>query len=279
MMKAARGSILATASITNKSENQDAHTVLCGNCSAVFIADGMGTFSHARQAANTVMERFKAFAEQQRTPAANDSIRAMFKDAGQALVDLANGMAATTFEGGGLFGTTAIVVFDTEDEIVVAYVGNGAVWHIRSDFQLFSEPHPFPWNAVNILNPHTVPEFGKEALQRYLSDEDGTGTWEPSIIRLVKDRAQGDIIMACTDGIHSADQVRIGRNDKGLWLRYEERLALFYRRLAGFLKGPEVPASDALRTLLDGYLEEVKGGLDDDATLGVLVTAAALHAR
>lgn len=270
---------MASASVTTKSENQDAHALLQGITSAVFVADGIGSFSHARQAAEQVVERFKTFAQQDEPPATNKSIRAMFKDAADGLMTLAKEAVGDASEESDRFGTTAIAVFDTEDEIVIAYVGNGAVWHIRGDFHLFTDPHPFPWNAVNILNPHTVPESGKEALQRYLSDEDTIVKWDPSIIRLAKDRQQGDIIMVCTDGIHSADQVRMGRNEKGLWLRYEEHLALFYRRLATFLREGSDPTSAGLHDLLVAYLEETKGGFDDDATIGVLVTSAVLQGR
>lgn len=279
MTDALKGSLLASASTTNKSENQDAHGSLTGNPSALFITDGIGSFSHARDAAEQVIERFKAFVQRCEAPTTNESIRAMFKDATEGLVAAAKEKADSTPGGSDRYGTTAIAVFDTVDEIVVAYVGNGAAWHIRSDFHLFSDPHPFPWNAVNVLNPHTVPEAGKEALQRYLSDEEGASKWNPSILRIIKDREQGDIIMVCTDGIHSADQVRIGRNEKGLWLRYEERLALFYRRLAALLHGNQEPTTDALQALVESYLDEVKGGLDDDATMGVLVTSAVLQAR
>ena len=164
MIDAFKGSLLASASTTNKSENQDAHGSVTGNPSALFIADGIGSFSRAREAAAHVIERFKVFVQQCPEPSSNENIRAMFKDAAESLAALAKEDVVDAKGDINRYGTTAIIVFDTEDEIVLAYVGNGAAWHIRPNFRSF-KVHP-PWSAVNILNPHTVQESGKEALER-----------------------------------------------------------------------------------------------------------------
>lgn len=277
--KAGRG-IVATASITNKAENQDAHSEFEGFWPAIFVADGIGSFTYPRQSAECVVQRCKVFGEGLQAPLGNDDLRTLFKQATEDLKELKVQLGRQDVEDQDLFGTTCIAAFEDEEEIVIAYIGNGAIWHIRGGFHVFDEPHPFPWTAVNLLNPHTVPENGKEALQRYLTSDDDSSKSDPSIVRITKDRQQGDIVMICTDGIHSADQVRIGRNEKGLWLRYEERMVAFYKDLALLLRsGAKEATKDDLQVMLKGYLERMKAEFDDDATLGVLVTERALYCK
>lgn len=275
MIETVKGSILASASTTTKSENQDAHGTLTGKPSALFIADGIGSFRHAREAAQKVIERFTAFVQGCEAPSTNENIRAMFKDASESLVSLAKVDLLDATEESNRYGTTAIALFDVEEEIVLAYVGNGAAWHIRPNFKSFKgQP---PWSAVNMLNPHTVQELGKEALERYLSDEPDSKKYEPSIIRIVKDHHQGDIVMVCTDGIHSADQQRMGRvpNDPVLWIRHNDRMSTFYEEIAALLGSDETMSQDRLRRAAERFLERVRSSLDDDATIGVLITPEA----
>ena len=55
-----QNSVIATATITNKSENQDCKGEFdCENFNAIFIADGLGTFKYAKQSSERVVDFFK----------------------------------------------------------------------------------------------------------------------------------------------------------------------------------------------------------------------------
>ncbi|MCX6294839.1 MAG: PP2C family serine/threonine-protein phosphatase, partial [Bacteroidetes bacterium] len=176
-----------------------------------------------------------------------------------------------------LFGTTAITVFETENKIFIAYVGNGAIWHIRGSYSVFTSPYLFPWNAINLLNPHTLPENGKEALYRLFTDKNDFNECIPTVIEISKDEEFGDIILICTDGISSADQAKAGKNEKGIYVKYESSILKFYEYLSAFFKSPESYSQKDLSGTLNKYLEELKPTFDDDATIGVLITKEALN--
>ncbi len=268
-------SIAAAATITNKTENQDAHGVGDVPYPALLVADGMGSFQYAKQASDEVIESLSVCIKQHSGPVSNDDIRSWFKKAHEALHTRRINLEGTVQHAADRFGTTAVIAIETDEELVLAYVGNGAAWHIRPNIKLFTTQPP--WTAMNVLNPHTVPQDGKEVLERYLSDEEDPYRREPSIIRIQKDRRAGDIIMLCTDGIHSADQQRMGRNEKGLWVRYDERMSIFFKKLPPFIEAGSDGAQERLQELLNSYLEEVRDGLDDDATIGVLLTRETFH--
>ena len=84
--------------------------------------------------------------------------------------------------------------------------------------------------------------------------------------------------MICTDGVHSADQQRMGRipNDPVLWIRHNDRMSRFYEEMTALLDSKETMTQDSLRTASERFLERVKSSLDDDATIGVLVTPEVL---
>jgi hypothetical protein len=97
---------------------------------------------------------------------------------------------------------------------------------------------------------------------------------------LEKDPEYGDIVMICTDGIYSSDQVNIGRTKDGsTWFKIEQPLLRFVAALDSFFAGSSVLTDDTLRRALDGYLAQLHADdlLDDDASLGVIVTAPALR--
>jgi hypothetical protein len=129
----------------------------------------------------------------------------------------------------------------------------------------------------NILNPHTIPENGKEALYRLISDNTNFSECIPSIIELEKDDEYGDIIMICTDGIYSGDQIKVGKNDKGTWLKYEPLMLKFFEYMAHFFKNNQLYNKESIEQIIKQYLEEIKPMLDDDATIGVLISSKTLN--
>jgi len=275
-------SVIATATNTSKSENQDNKGEFEGNnFNSIFIADGLGSFKYPKIASERVIDFFKAQAEELNSSNAkghHPKFAEVFRLAKQKLIDFASEAVKDEERNEpNLFGTTAITVFETEEKISVAYTGNGAVWHIRGNFNEFPDAYQFPWNAINYLNPHTTPEEGKEALYKLISNTPDFSESVPSIIEFEKEKSIGEIIMICTDGIYSADQVKVGKNDKGVWVRYETSMLKFFEYLKHFFKTNTHYSKESLEETLKLYLEELKPTLDDDATIGIIITKEVLN--
>lgn len=271
-------SIIATATNTNKSENQDFKAEFeTAGFEAMFIADGLGSYKYAKRSSERVVN---FFLNEVRT---TENISALnftelFKKAKQKLIEFANELTTEEEKAEeNLFGTTAISIIEVENKIKIAYVGNGAIWHIRGNFNVFPESYLFPWNAVNILNPHTIPEDGKEALYKLISNNNDLKECIPSIIELEKDDEFGDIFMICTDGVYSEDQLKAGKNDKGIWVKYETSMLKFFEHLQHFFKTNPAYLKESLEQIAVQYLEELKPTLDDDATIGILITSKTLN--
>ena len=274
--------VIATATTTNKSENQDcAGEFECEIFSAIFVADGLGTFKHAKKSSERVIDFFKTQASDLNENVEKNSkpkFIETFKKAKEKLIDFANeNLNEEDKNEQNLFGTTAITVFQTDEKITVAYVGNGAIWHIRGNFNEFPDAYLFPWNAVNYLNPHTIPEGGKEALYRLISNSVDFSECVPTVFEIEKDKSVGDIFMICTDGIYSADQLKAGKNEKGVWVRYEPTMLKFFEYLKHFFKNNQLYNKESVEQTINLYLEELKSTFDDDATLGILITKEALN--
>lgn len=275
-------SVLATATNTSKSENQDNKGEFEGtHFNSIFIADGLGSFKYPRLASERVIDFFKASAKdlnEAKAKGHNPKFSEVFKLAKQKLIDFANeNLKEEEKNEQNLFGTTAITLFETEDKISIAYAGNGAVWHIRGNFNEFPVSYHFPWNAVNYLNPHTIPEQGKEALYRLITNNSDFAECVPSTLEIEKDKSFGEIIMICTDGIYSADQLKAGKNEKGVWVKYETSMLKFFEYLTHFFKTNQHYSKESIEQTLNQYLEELKPTLDDDATIGILITKEVLN--
>lgn len=275
-------SVLATATNTSKSENQDSKGEFEGtHFNSIFIADGLGSFVYPRIASERVIDFFKGRAKELNeinVKVHNPKFNDLFKLAKEKLIGYANeNIKEEDKETQNLYGTTAITIFETDDKISVAYAGNGGVWHIRGNFNDFPAAYHYPWNAVNYLNPHTTSEDGKEALYRLISNSSDFTECVPTSIEIEKDKSVGEIIMICTDGIYSADQVKAGKNDKGVWVRFEPSMLKFFDYLKEFFKVNQYYSKELIEQMLNKYLEELKPTLDDDATIGILITKEALN--
>jgi serine/threonine protein phosphatase PrpC len=272
-------SLIATATITNKSENQDCKGEFEGiNFNALFIADGLGSYKYAKLASERIIDFFLNETKNYQGDIQGIKFLDLYRQAKQKLISFANdAISEEEKQEDNLFGTTLISVLETFDKIRLSYVGNGAIWHIRGNFNEFPSSYLFPWSAVNILNPHTIPENGKEALYRLISDNTNFSECIPSIIELEKDDEYGDIIMICTDGIYSGDQIKVGKNDKGTWLKYEPLMLKFFEYMAHFFKNNQLYNKESIEQIIKQYLEEIKPMLDDDATIGVLISSKTLN--
>jgi serine/threonine protein phosphatase PrpC len=266
-------SLTASSTVTNKQENQDCHFVLSD---ALIVTDGLGSFAHAKTAAEFVASYFKSEISARLEL---DAV-ALFADSKKHLIEIATLEQGEKIQGETPYvqeyGTTAIAVIERINEIICAYVGNGAIWHIRGNFNEFPTPYLFPWNAINYLNPHSIPVNGKEALYRLISNNTEDEEAIPTVIKFSKDDYFGDIIMICTDGVYSADQFDGGTNSKGVWVKYEESMLKFFSELSVFFSTIENFSQQGLQLFVEKYLDSIKANIDDDATIAVLISSQAL---
>jgi len=284
-------SILAICSLANKPINEDACIKLSNenaNFSAVIVADGLGSNGYASNASAFVVQWMQNKLLQLDDVAFIDFFE-FFPLLKHALIahvenfEVENNLSLDRFQN---FGTTLICAIETENEFILAYTGNGSIWHIKGNFNDFSAGRIIPWNSINYLSPHTVEESGREALYKLISPTDNFDEIVPTVIRISKDKNYGDIIMICSDGIFSQDQVRIGKNTTGAWMKIEDCLIDFYPYLNLFFnqknennleydfKDNFTFSEDNLTEIFQQYL--AKGTWDDDATLGIIVSKEAL---
>src|SRR5262249_2604018 len=136
------------------------------------------------------------------------------------------------------YGTTVLCAFETPRSIMLAYLGNGAIFHIRGNFNTFPASQLLPWAAINYLNPHSLSQNGKNVLYKLLSPRGRDGEIIPTVLTLGKDQdVFGDIVLVCSDGIHSYDQTAIGTDDEGrLWISGDETVRLFFESLKLFFE-------------------------------------------
>ncbi|MCC6458909.1 MAG: protein phosphatase 2C domain-containing protein [Saprospiraceae bacterium] len=180
----------------------------------------------------------------------------------------------------GALATTLICALDTDNETIISYVGNGAILHLRGNFNRIPDNHivfKAPWNVSNLLNPHSVWENGNNALYKFISPSAKRQEYAPSVIKMTKDNElYGDIIILCTDGLYSKDQEVIGEDDdRKVWIQQENKLADLYKTIDKFLKKPETEMNnESLQNCLEGFLERAE--VEDDCTLAVIISPQAV---
>ena len=311
--------VLATATLGNKPVNEDACAEVINEAArfnALIVADGLGSYSHADQASAFAVSWLKNRLMLLDDVQALDfqELFSLLKHALIKYVDEFETDSGRALDRNNAFGTTLICAVETPDEYLFGYVGNGAIWHIRAGFNDFSAARLLPWCASNFLNPDTIEENGREALVKLVSASDNFEEVMPTVIRIGKDKSPGDLIMICTDGIYSQDQLRMGKNSTGIWLKIEDSLLEFYTTMDTYFKKlftpipettpapqttenttlplaepaaqvplPEtaeddLPANLTETELLQHFLQRYlkNGSWDDDATLGVLISKEAL---
>jgi serine/threonine protein phosphatase PrpC len=282
---AALGAVTAVATLSLKTVNQDACAVLddaASGIAGVIVADGIGSHFHSElssaaacaamkhslsiRAAESPPDLLSAFSE------ANAQLEA---DLGPLLATLPEGVSPSQ-----AFGTTLLFAGLSSGALHLGYVGNGAIFHLRGDFGDFPPSRILPWTSLNYLNPHTAAADGGPALYKWLSPSANPGQAVPTIMSVTRDLdLRGDVLVVCSDGVYSYDQVPVGLDSSGRpWISGEESMQLLYAELSSFLREGDLTPSTLQRTL-DGYLAKMceRNLVDDDCTIGVVISDTALR--
>ena len=275
--------LAAAATISAKAVNQDAQTVAVNPraaLAAVIVADGLGSNYGAEVASAIVADTIAAWLDML-SPDDDLDLQRLFADAHGRLRNEIEERLETLppdLDWNNAFGTTAICAVEMPNVIACGYVGNGGIFHLRGNFNTFPSSQLLPWNALNVLNPHSISVGGKNVLYKTISPRSKPEDVTPSVVIISKDEVHfGDIVVCCTDGIYSYDQVPIGRDDRQrIWISGEAAMARLYESLARFFDG--VPSREALQASLDDYLASLLAGgfVNDDCTVAVLITEKTL---
>ena len=276
-------SLLAAASRSLKTQNQDACAVVrneTAGLNALLVADGVGSHYGAAEAACVAVEaarRSLLEVSDEAIPRPGDLIRLAQRELAGYVRSLPSLPPGLNADNG--FGTTLLCAVEVDGQILAGYTGNGALIHIRGNFNDFPTSKLAPWSAMNYLNPHSLFRHGRNVLFHIVSPFIHPARYtELSFSK--DDLAFGDLVLLCTDGLCSYDQASMGRDlDQGLtWIQYEPRLLMLLERLNSFLRGGDY-TDDALQQTLEEYLNELveKSMIEDDCTLAVLISARALE--
>ena len=282
-----RESLVAMATDTLKTTNQDSYCkrslAIGGGINILAVADGIGSYSSSEYAshfvADYVVNRLADLIEK----GENVNFSLVFQDAQKGLVEYVKKLFAGSLDSipQNSFGTTLIVGIDYPDRFVAAYVGNGSILHVSSLFSTFTDAVSMPWNAINLLNPHSIEVRVKEALYKFFAYNANLNDVIPSVVEVIKNPSMpGEFFVISTDGLHSADQDVPGMDEAGdMWIPADMRLKHLYDALKTYLLGKEPLTNEGLDATLRRYLSTIKEAklINDDVTLGVVIPQRAIE--
>lgn len=274
-------SLIKIKSISPKIINQDYISIFKNErllINGIIVADGLGSHYLAEKGSEYCVLKLKKILEEY------DECTIDFN---KIYTDILNSLKfeAETNESVGkledkskVLGTTLICIVEFIDKFVISYVGNGSIWHVRGNFTHFSEQRYLPWSAINLLNPHTVEENGKEALYKYFSYESSEDNVIPTTFEISKDnKLYGDIFIVSTDGLDSIDHTPVAKDKEGgLWISGEPKMELLYKKLKSVLIKKSF---DIIDIELESFCNEVKERkmMDDDISFGIIITEQVLN--
>jgi hypothetical protein len=238
----------------------------------LILSDGVGSCAYAKRTAEFIANKAKEILEE-RSALPALSLKDVFQTVHTALLrDIDISKEQDDSIDLTQFGATLIVCVETPSEFLIGYVGNGAIWHIRGNAFEGLGNRILPWGITNLLNPHTMPENGREVLYKYFSSRNDLEMTDPTVLRFGKDDIFGDLLFACTDGVYSSDQVATSRVASGVWSHVDQPLVLFWEKLAVFLDG-NIDESRLNEMMVSYHMELEKSDLvNDDASFGLIVS-------
>jgi serine/threonine protein phosphatase PrpC len=231
----------------------------------VALCDGIGEFKDSGRVAELLVEAIGAEMPENRSEL--------------------DGSVRSTQEGikaGGLVGGTTLLCCyqcgrHASDEVTVAHLGNGAVFHLAGDFHECG-PSQVPYRMHHVVLPH-VDEQG--VLVRHVSHTSGAAELALSETTIRLNAPHGDILLLVTDGITTLEEEMVTRDPSGnLWRLQSTAMQMLLEQLHAFLSVGHDPMSfqAALGHFVASALQGLKesGVLEDDASLGVVVTESVL---
>lgn len=274
-------SYLIERTTSSKVKNEDSLASAINNnlnMKAIIIGDGIGSHYKPDEGSEFCVNSLKNYLQECQSLDELD-FQVLFKKVHQDLQEKYGNITDETIDRSQSYGTTLICAVELRDKYILAYLGNGSIWHIRGNFYKFSPQRYLPWNAINILNPHTVEENGKEALYKFMALDVTEKQIQPSVIEISKDNDLfGDIIILSTDGLYSNDQIPIAKDrEDNIWIAGEKKMELLFNRLKKLAIENQLE-EEKVSESMDEYLKEISDNklIDDDTTFGIFINNIAV---
>lgn len=280
-------SCIAMRSSSNRENNQDAfcqRSISKSNVKVMAVADGIGSAYKAEVGSQFVAAKAVELVLQAIISGKDVNYKEIFAETQKQLHEKVAAEFAKELPSlqSNSFGTTLIVAVDRPESFTVAYVGNGCAYHLFGNVSKFPTDFYVPWNAVNLLNPHTFPDkvSRKESLYKFISYEVLTPEQlVPAIVSVNKCHDTGDIFVIGTDGLDSSDHVMFGKANNAMWQVAKPNIHLLCMELQRLSESAAPVDEGHLGQMLGDFLDAMKtaGQMDDDTTVGIAVSAQALR--
>lgn len=273
-------SICIADTLSYKDENQDAvNSIKMDLFNALVLADGIGSTKHAKEASEAAVYCLTQNL-QNVWNVVPFNLKKIFRKTFDDFCSRIETLHRIRIAGEKEFGTTLLCAVESDDAFRFAYTGNGAILHLKGEFISFRpQQYLLPWCYANLLVPHTLSENGQEALYKYYGYGAGPLQTDPTVLELSKDsNGSGDIIILCTDGILSNDQLAIGKdNSNKLWKEESTAIGMLLNALRKAIEENEELTETILRKVIKEYLKELKAHqlMTDDSSVGIIVSARA----
>lgn len=280
-------SCLAIRSSSNREINQDAFCqkhLSRSNINVMAIADGIGSAYKAEIGSQFVVTKAVELISQ----AIVNGIEVNYKEIFAEIQKQLHQKIATEYVDeipslqSNSFGTTLIVAVDQPEAFTIAYVGNGCAYHLFGNTTKFPANFYIPWNAVNLLNPHTFPDktSKKEALYKFISYEVLTPEQlVPAVVKVNKCHDSGDILVIGTDGLDSSDHILFAKANQAVWQASKTNIHLLCAELQRMSESSSPFDEGHVGQMLGNFMDEMKNAdqMYDDTTVGIIISEQALR--
>lgn len=255
---------VAAAHIAIKKDQDRSLCVAQEQYRLVALCDGIGEFKDSGRVADLLVEAI-------RTELPED--RSQFET---SIRTTQEGIKRDDLQG----GTTLLCCYQSgwpDDEVTIRHLGNGAVLHLAGDFH-DRGPSQVPYRIHHVVLPH-VDEQG--VLVRHVSHNSKAPELALSETKLRLNAPNGDILLLLTDGIATLEEEMVVKDPSGtLWRLQPAALQQILEQLHDFLSvdhGHSSMQAD-LAQFAQTTLQDLKesGVLEDDASLGIVITDAVL---
>lgn len=238
------------------------------------VADGVGSLPESARAAQIAIDLMRRAAQPRAAQPRAATASGAFRCADEQIRRELDGNGATTL----------LTVHAGPDGATVRWVGNGALLLVASSPHTTSTGLPPPGVQVlhtDLLLPHIIFRDGRDVLKHVLG---GSGQVAVETVVLGPSARGPRLLLAVTDGLHSAEQPDVGVSDDGSrWQRQTTALQAILALAGGVLRDAQLTDAlseqdlqDRLQQLLSGLLTARQ--LDDDASVAaVLLPAAQAH--
>lgn len=287
MAEAQEGTSCAAVSDTDRQAeaNQDScRTLIVPNANAkvIAIADGIGSAKYSEVGSKFVTEKAIDLVKQAlEEDVEHIDFHGLFASIQQSLVEMIKKDYADELDSfkPNSFGTTLILGIDLPDKFIAAYIGNGCLYHVSGFFTDFPNSICVPWNAVNLLTPHTIPENGREALYKLFCYQADSFRIAPTVLQITKEKeTPGEMFIMTTDGVDSADHaIPVIDSKSNIYRPFSKKMFDLLGSLEDYVLGRHPINDDTLQMALEGYLTQIKEDktMDDDTTVGVFISGFA----